>query len=315
MNSAFPDTSVYTDFTGLAGLKAQARQDSPEALREVAKQFEAIFIQMMLKSMREASLGDGLMDGPQMDNYMGMYDQQLSLSLAKGPGLGFSDLLVQQLGGGRKPQDGADATTPPISDVLERVRSLNQQPAVVAVPAAVTSAPERPLPVFETPADFVHSLLPEARNAAARLGTQPEVLIAQAALETGWGQSLTKRADGGSSYNLFNIKADARWGGDKVTVPTLEYRNGVAVREKASFRAYDSFADSFNDYVNFLQSSPRYRQALEQAHTPEQFVQELHKAGYASDPAYADKIGNILKGDVIGSLAPGLKISNDGPIT
>ena len=312
--SVIPDASVYTDFSGLADLKRQAREDSPEAIRAVARQFEAVFIQMMLKSMREASLGDSLLDGPDMDNYTSLYDQQLALEIAQGPGLGFSKTLFEQLGG----QAGDIATDRPsgasAAEVLERIRTLNAKgnaPAVTTRPAVRMQAPDGVRAVFETPEDFVRTLLPDAREAARELGTKPEVLIAQAALETGWGRSVIRREDGGSSFNLFNIKADDRWPGERVTVDTLEYRDGIARREKASFRAYDSFADSFRDYVAFLRASPRYRPALEQARDPQAFIDALHKAGYATDPDYAGKVGRILKGEVIGSL----KLSAGVPTT
>ena len=314
--SAIPDASIYTDFSGLADLKRQAREDSPEAIRSVARQFEALFIQMMLKSMREASLGDSLLDGPDMEKYTSLYDQQLALELARGRGLGFSNSLVEQLGGTSGELPSAKPATPgagPAGDMLERIRALNTATGPVAVtrPASGMQEPDRIQAVFESPADFVQTLLPDAREAARELGTEPGVLIAQAALETGWGRSVIRREDGGSSFNLFNIKADDRWPGRRVTVDTLEYRDGIARREKASFRVYDSFAESFRDYVEFLRASPRYRPALQQARDPEAFIEALHEAGYATDPAYAAKVGRILKGDVIGSL----KLSGGVPTT
>ena len=122
------------------------------------------------------------------------------------------------------------------------------------------------------------------------------MLIAQAALETGWGKAVTRHDDGSSSYNLFNIKADRRWDGPSVTKQTLEYRNGIAGREQAQFRAYDSFADSFNDYVDFITRQPRYQQALQHGGDAATFADELQRAGYATDPAYARKIKRIMDG-------------------
>ena len=146
----------------------------------------------------------------------------------------------------------------------------------------------------ESPTDFVRQLWPHAREAARELGVAPEVLIAQAALETGWGRRMIQRADGGNSFNLFGIKADSSWQGDRAQVATIEYVGGVAERQRASFRAYSGLGESFSDYVQFLRSNPRYRQALEQVQDSESFVRGLQDAGYATDPNYADKILRIL---------------------
>ena len=148
--------------------------------------------------------------------------------------------------------------------------------------------------------------MPLAEKAAGMLGVSPSVLLAQAALETGWGKFVTRdTASGKSSFNLFNIKADSRWQGDAVQVQTLEYRGGVPEKEQARFRAYEDYADSFNDYVEFLQTNPRYQQALEQAEDPGRFVRELHAAGYATDPEYATKIERIFNSDLLAALGAG----------
>ena len=157
--------------------------------------------------------------------------------------------------------------------------------------------------------------MPYAREGAARLGVEPEVLVAQAALETGWGQKVIRHADGRSSFNLFGIKADAQWDGERVTVSTLEYKDGVASRQRAAFRSYDSLAESVSDYVNFLRTNPRYQSALSQASDPEAFLSGLKDAGYATDPDYVGKISAIMKRD---SLVPGqaeLKLPRELPLT
>jgi len=205
------------------------------------------------------------------------------------------------------------------AQAIERVLSMDSaylRPTIPAslkadVDAAQTSeAPEAPvdnaqgvsrvyeaLPAtFKTPEEFVSSLMPLAENAASRIGVDPRMLIAQAALETGWGKFTLRSEQGGASHNLFNIKADQRWGGNSVNTSTLEYRDGVAVREQASFRMYDSYEQSFNDYVEFLQSSSRYQDALKTSNNPEAFIQALQDAGYATDPAYAKKITTIFNG-------------------
>jgi flagellar protein FlgJ len=183
--------------------------------------------------------------------------------------------------------------------------------ALAGVPAAATPATFSAGATNAAPADlsspegFVQSVWPHAQQAARELGVDPKVLVAQAALETGWGQSIMQHADGSSSHNLFGIKASSGWQGRQVTVPTLEYSNGIAVRTRASFRSYGSFADSFSDYVDFLKSNPRYSQALAQAGDPQRFASALQNAGYATDPAYARKISAIVNGDTLhGALAP-----------
>lgn len=301
--SASHHADVYTDFQGLTKLRTEARKESPEALREAARQFEALFLQMMLKSMREANLGEGIMDNDQSRLYQGMYDQQIGLELSKGRGLGLAEVLARQLGD-RSPQPAADLATrldqharvmsrmPP--QAAAETASPSPTPAATeAVPAArAVDGPWRP----ESPEAFVQELWPHAERAAAELGTRPEVLVAQSALETGWGRSVMHHADGRPSYNLFGIKADARWDGDKVYSRTMEFRDGVMQRERAAFRSYESLAEGFQDYVAFLKENPRYRQALEAAQDGPAYVRELQKAGYATDPDYADKINAIMDG-------------------
>ncbi|GIZ13829.1 flagellar assembly peptidoglycan hydrolase FlgJ [Pseudomonas sp. NCCP-436] len=148
---------------------------------------------------------------------------------------------------------------------------------------------------FSSPQEFVATMLPMAEAAASKIGVDPRYLVAQAALETGWGKSIIRTGDGGSSYNLFGIKTHQSWNGDSARVLTTEYRDGKPVREVAKFRAYDSYAQSFEDYVSFLQSNGRYQKALSATENPERFVQELQQAGYATDPNYARKISQIAR--------------------
>ena len=149
---------------------------------------------------------------------------------------------------------------------------------------------------FGSPQEFVEALWPHAQEAAAELGMDPKMLLAQAALESGWGRAMAKAADGRDSHNLFGIKADRSWQGRSIAMPTLEYEDGVAVKRRAAFRSYDSFADSFRDYVGFLKANPRYTKALENADNPQRFIASLQKAGYATDPNYARKVLSIYQG-------------------
>ncbi|WP_297526473.1 flagellar assembly peptidoglycan hydrolase FlgJ [Thiohalobacter sp.] len=305
------DPSVYTDLQGLAALRGQVRADGgrdPETLRKVAGQFEALFVNMVLKSMREASLGDGFLDNDQTRFYQGMYDQQIGLELTKGRGLGLADMLVRQLGGGSaaeaRPRSPSDPfAIPPVGGSPSAPTGPRMPPGRVAPRTAFSSGETRaaaPDAALDwppgTPAEFVRSLWPHAREAAAGLGVDPAVLIAQAALESGWGRRMPRHEDGRPSYNLFGIKADRRWAGERVGSGTLEYRDGVVNRERAVFRAYASPADSMADYAAFIRGSTRYREALARAGDAESYVRAIADAGYATDPAYADKVMRIYRG-------------------
>ncbi|CAE6938229.1 MULTISPECIES: flagellar assembly peptidoglycan hydrolase FlgJ [Pseudomonas] len=148
---------------------------------------------------------------------------------------------------------------------------------------------------FSSPQEFVATMLPMAEAAAEKIGVDPRYLVAQAALETGWGKSIIRTGDGQSSHNLFGIKTHNSWDGESARVLTTEYQGGKAVRETANFRAYDSYAQSFDDYVSFLQNNGRYEKALSTTDNPERFVKELQQAGYATDPQYARKISQIAR--------------------
>jgi flagellar protein FlgJ len=261
---------------------------------------------MMLKSMREAGLGEGIFDSKQTQFYRDMYDQQISLHLSESGGIGLAEVIKRQLGGEEAEQE---LTPKSIEEYLGAAMTLaGKRLERSSVPNHAEVVPLReteegmPAPPLETtdPAtwdaqDFVEQLWPWAREAADKLGLEAPALLAQAALETGWGKHLMSAADGGSAHNLFGIKADRRWDGAKAHVSTLEFEQGVAVRKKDFFRAYESFRDSFNDYVDFLRSNPRYSQALESTGDAKAFFAELQKAGYATDPRYAEKITSVME--------------------
>ena len=297
------DPGIYTDLQSLSQLRTQARANSPEAVRAVARQFEGLLMQMMLKSMRDASLGDGLMDNEQTELYQSMFDQQISLTLSRGRGMGLAELLVKQLGGAA----GAQVT---------KGAQDSQKNAAFSFPAPQMALPQVAAsvqrPVFDSPEEFVKALWPLAEHTGKTLGVPPQAILAQAALETGWGQAIMQHADGRSTHNLFGIKADNRWEGERITMPTLEYTQGKASRRNEPFRSYDSYAASFADYANFLRSNPRYGQALLSGHNPLQFTQALRDAGYATDPDYNIKINNIINSPAISSrlnLLPGMPLT------
>ncbi|MBK8162494.1 MAG: flagellar assembly peptidoglycan hydrolase FlgJ [Gammaproteobacteria bacterium] len=276
--------AVYHDFNGLAQLRRGAQDQSPETVRKVAQQFEALFIQMMLKNMRNTGVEDELFGSDQEKLYRDMFDQQLSVDLSEKGALGLADLLVRQLTREPGSRDSAAPAQTVVAPNAAAAAPSMEQRAVAAEQA------------IDTPEDFIRVLAPHAEDAARELGVSPRVLLAQAALETGWGRNVMRTADGGSSHNLFGIKADARWSGDRVVAETLEYENGVAVKRREAFRAYGSYADSFADYAAFLRGSPRYGAALAEGADGAAFVQGLQQAGYATDPEYASKISRIAFG-------------------
>jgi flagellar protein FlgJ len=268
-------------------------------LRVVAEQFEAYLVQQLLKSGRAASLGRGLLEGQQSQFYQELHDQQLALAVTRHQGLGVADLLVEQIRGARGESARSTGSvhagyadrplSPSSASPLPEPTGAAPGPAPAAAAAGESSDPRR----FRNPQEFAHELLPQATEAAAQLGVDPRLLIAQAALETGWGKSIIHGRDGGSSHNLFGIKADAAWEGATVSVESLEFEGGVTVKRVSSFRAYASFEESFRDYVQFLRSNPRYQEALTLTRDPRAFARALQQAGYATDPAYAQKILDI----------------------
>ncbi len=286
------DAEVYTDFSGLAKLKTAARKHDPAALQKVAAQFESVFLSMVLKSMRQAKLADGIMDSDQSKFFQDMYDQQLALHLAAKPGIGLADLMVRQL----SPKSGDPANRLGVEDYLKStsVSTHAQMTKTAAAPTVTETFTANE--AVSGKSDFVRKLLPFARQAADELGVDAGILLAQAALETGWGKGVITHADGRSSFNLFNIKADKSWKGESVEKVTLEFERGIPRKQKAHFRSYGSWQQSFMDYARFIKNNPRYQQALKVSSNPQQYMHELQKAGYATDPEYARKVMRVYKG-------------------
>lgn len=302
-------SSVYTDFHGLSQLRADVRNETTdESIEQVARQFESIFTQMMLKSMRDASPAEGgLFDNDQSKMYSEMFDKQIALTMSEGKGIGLKEMLMRQLGTTSTVAEGDDVMT------------LNPLPARMPEKHAIESSPiaskvEYRAAQINSPREFVDEMRDDAQRAAAVLGVSPEVLISQAALETGWGKAIIQDPNGNNSHNLFGIKADARWQGERVAVPTIEYENGVASKQIHMFRAYDSYAESFDDYANFIQSNPRYENALSVAAIPQQYLAGLQQAGYATDPEYASKINRIMEHDVVRATPPPVQDSGYQPL-
>ena len=298
MANVAPPTNAV-DLGGLSELRRRAERDDPTALADVAVQFEALFIGMMLESARSASLGSGLFDGAETEQYLALMDRQVALELARSGGLGFGKLLTEQLA----PRDGVQPAHVPApgAAVVERSAAPGATKTAEfpsALPKSLAALGGRAGESSEdpTPAEFVSALLPQAKAAAEALGIEPRLLLAQAALETGWGRSLPHK-DGASSHNLFGIKAGAAWNGRAVEHLTLEHENGKMAPRRESFRAYASAAESFGDYVQLIASSQRYAGALEHGGSAESYARGVTEAGYATDPAYADKWLAIYHGD------------------
>jgi flagellar protein FlgJ len=270
------DTSAATTYTDLNGLSA-LKQDptSPQSISAVAGQVEALFLQMMLKSMRDATASDDP-DSNEMGMYQDMFDKQVALTISQHDDLGIGRLLKRQLSGDPKsvPQAASGATSSGASAMAK------------------------------TPAEFVHRVLPTIRRAASLLGVNPMGLLAQAALETGWGQRLPRTADGASSLNLFGIKAGEEWKGARATADSVEFSNGVATPKRTAFRAYGSIEESVGDFAKLLKNSPRYRDAIEAGGDAQAYIASIGKAGYATDPEYANKLNQILKSDTLQAALP-----------
>jgi peptidoglycan hydrolase FlgJ len=301
------------DLTGLEQLKRSAARNDPSAVSEAAVQFEALFIGMMLDSARSANFGGGMLDSAETQQYMQLMDRQVALEMARHGGLGFGKMLMQQLAPGTQPRPGgavpaspAGAATPaPAANLVTgadiAAADVSQTESAEFPPALGPSPSALALDKTEDPPsaadDFVAKLLPEAKAAAAALGVEPRVLLAQAALETGWGSTTPQHADGAPANNLFGIKAGSAWSGARTTQWTLEHQNGVTERKRADFRAYPTTSASFTDYVNLISNTPRYADALANAGNPVSYAHAVSAAGYATDPAYADKWLSIYHGD------------------
>ena len=388
-NKYLSSTHGYNDISGLQKLRTGAKNNDDQALEAVAKQLEGVFLNMMLKSMREANSmfgEDNPLNSKETEFYQGMYDQQISLTMAEGKGIGLADVIIRQMrgvGGDQKettpgtaalgfplnremepkafPLDGAQRGYDlPVKKTeyelpLERVRSVawgkgaehnsstdknsknnNTKPSInfpIQIPSnsiaesfgapvlplvpsvdqgyLTENQPLKTLPIqspstestslasvlqhaFPTAAAFVDVITPYAKAAANELGIDVNAIVAQAALETGWGNHIIKGNDGKSSLNLFGIKSTHNWAGDKATVKTLEYKNGIAAKETADFRSYKSMDEAFQDYISFLKNNPRYKHALENTNTAKDWGFQLQQAGYATDPNYGKKIASIV---------------------
>ena len=276
--------ALAADARSLNALKYEAGQNGAQAAKEAAKQFESLFMRELIKSMREATMKSGLMDGAQGDLGTDLLDQQLSVSMSGAPG-GLSEAIARQLS---RQMGGADTTI--------SAPSTLSLPGVTSRSAASTT-PVATGPVPKGRDGFVQSLSATAERVAQDSGIPASFMLGQAGHETGWGKSEIKNADGSTSFNLFGIKAGKGWTGKVAEITTTEYINGKAQKVTAKFRAYDSYEDSFKDYARLINDNPRYDQAQAVAKTGSAtaYAAALQKAGYATDPQYAAKLGRAIQ--------------------
>jgi len=327
--------SIYTDLQSLDAIRKQAKYDQRSAIKAAAKEFEAFFMNMMLKSMRQASevIGDDSMFGSSQEKmFVGMLDEQMSVELSQKGNLGIAELLTRDLVGEsdtKRPNipidyfaaksrvKTASKITEPNSTansgqlnlaVMEVVTDSASEEVKVAKPFMEEKFSEFSLPtkskktgasekksLFDNAQDFISELLPAAERIAKNIGIDPKLLLAQAALETGWGKFIMHDDSGRPSFNLFGIKSGSSWSGDSVNIDSLEVENGTFVKKKDNFRMYENFEKSFEDYAAFLKNSPRYQSALELVKDSKKYVQSLQDSGYATDPEYANKILRIFE--------------------
>ncbi len=286
MKSSLMMQSAAFDARALDKLKQVAKQDAQRGLRGAAQQMEGLFVQMMMKSMRAASFKDGLFNSQQTEMFTAMYDQQLSQDLAAQGRLGLADKLVEQMGGEAAKTSGGT----PVALTLRQT-----------LPARTSAQPATPLPAVTPPAaltggsgSFISRLLSPAIDVSRRTGIPHQLILAQAALESGWGNREIRQQNGQPSYNLFGIKATPDWQGKTTEITTTEYINGKAQKVKAAFRVYASYTEALHDYSSLLARHSRYQPVM-QAKTPEQAAQALQKGGYATDPNYAKKLIDIMQ--------------------
>jgi peptidoglycan hydrolase FlgJ len=303
------------DTNSLGDLKQSAKAGSPEALKGAATQFESMFIGMMMKSMRDATPQDGMLDSQESKTFTGMLDQQMSQKLAK-RGIGLADVLVRQLTvqqkgqqlmqdmnkqalgiGGEQQAGSASASaalrmqSDPDSMPTDGAAAAGKGTAGVTGSARGTDNANKPAHVRA----FQEKLADAAEEAEQTTGVPAKFMLGQAALETGWGKRVIRNGDGTSSNNLFGIKAGPGWKGKVATAVTTEYINGKPHRRVEKFRAYDSYADAFKDYAKMLSTNPRYEKVLAHGGDAATFAHGLQRAGYATDPQYAAKLSNIIK--------------------
>ncbi|MBV8043786.1 flagellar assembly peptidoglycan hydrolase FlgJ [Pluralibacter sp.] len=286
--------SAAWDAQSLNELKMKAGQDPQANIRPVARQVEGMFVQMMLKSMRDALPKDGALSSDQTRLFTSMYDQQIAQQMTAGKGLGLADMMVKQMAAAQE-QPAEQSGQVPLKFDLETVTRYQNTALTQMVRKAMPKAPAASdADVSGDSKDFLAQLSLPAKLASEQSGIPHHLILAQAALESGWGQRQIRRENGEPSFNLFGVKASADWKGKVTEITTTEYENGEAKKVKARFRVYSSWLEALSDYVGLLTRNPRYA-AVTAAATAEQGAQALQKAGYATDPNYARKLTSMIQ--------------------
>ncbi|MDN7812309.1 flagellar assembly peptidoglycan hydrolase FlgJ [Burkholderia gladioli] len=319
----FPNANDLTqrfalDVQGFDSLRRQANASPAAGMKQVATQFDAMFSQMMLKSMRDATPQDGVFDSNTSKLYTSMLDQQLSQQMAS-RGIGVADALMKQMmraahitdtgsAGGNAAgglggalgamggDEGGMAATNALAQALANARGNGRLGGAGAYTGASSLTP--PVKGNGTSPDqdaFVGKVADAAQAASSATGIPARFIVGQAALESGWGKREIRGRDGSSSYNVFGIKATKNWTGRTVSAVTTEYVGGQPRRVVAQFRAYDSYEHAMTDYASMLKNNPRYAGVVNASTTPEKFATGMQRAGYATDPHYAKKLISILR--------------------
>lgn len=287
-------SSAAWDAQSLNELKAKAGQDPTANIRPVARQVEGMFVQMMLKSMREALPKDGVFSSDSTRLYTSMYDQQIAQQMTAGKGLGLAEMMVKQMTL-EQAQPAEEAPQVPMKFPLETVTSYQNQTLTQLVRKAIPrTAESNDEPLSGDSKDFLAQLSLPAKLASQQSGVPHHLILAQAALESGWGQRQIRRENGEPSFNIFGVKASGSWKGPTTEITTTEYENGEAKKVKARFRVYSSYLEALSDYVGLISRNPRYA-AVTGAATAEQGAQALQNAGYATDPNYARKLTSMIQ--------------------
>ena len=298
---SLPQSGLAYDSKSLDALRSRAAGDPKAAVKEAAKQFETLFMNELMKSMRSTTMQTGMLENAGSGMGTEMLDTQFASQMSGRPG-GLSDAIMKQL----ERQMGLSPGPIPVMGSAN-----NQANGLANSAAAALSATPQPVRVPQTGAlGFVQQHSGAAQDAETATGIPAAFMVSQAALETGWGRKEIRHGDGQPSYNLFGIKAGGSWKGPVAEVTTTEYINGKAQKLVAKFRAYGSYAESFTDYAKLMKDSPRYQAAVSgargegaaraaapvdrAAHSASAFAQGLQKAGYATDPAYADKLTRVI---------------------
>jgi flagellar protein FlgJ len=299
MDTSLLKRQVVTDFNSFIEMKAQAKTDKNNTLTQAAKEFEALFLQNMVKSMRKANdflSENSPLKSNHINQFQEMLDKQQALEISNNTkGIGLAEMMLQQM------------------DKKNQIfqHQANNHPNGINLPQnsiktkILEFVKEGSVPM--TPQSFVEKLWPIAKAVAQEIGFDPKVLIAQAAHETGWGQHIIKDENGTSSNNLFNIKGSTKWQNGQTYITTTEYIEGQPKKVKEPFRNYESVYESFKDYVSLITGKQRYSEAVQQIQNPQKYMEALQEAGYATDPLYANKVMAIYNGKTLNAIVAGME--------